>query len=67
MTKTTATKLAAGCYNYRGCRIEQDWDSEFYQGWWAIYDLDDPLMEREFYSTKRAAMAAIDGDPPIGY
>lgn len=62
-----ATKLNAGCYNYRGCRIEQDFDSETYCGWWAIYDLDDAWQDREYYPTKRSAMAAIDADPPRGY
>lgn len=62
-----ATKLAAGSYDYRGCRIEQDFDSETYAGWWAVYDLDDVYMEREFYPTKRSAMRAIDDDPPAGH
>jgi hypothetical protein len=63
----SATKIAAGVYEYRGCRIEQDFDSETYNGWWAIYDLDDALMEREFYPTKRAAMEIIDRWPPAGH
>lgn len=60
----SATRLAAGCYEYRGCRIEQDFDSEMHYGWWSIYDLDDVWMEKEFYPTKRAAMKAINDDPP---
>ena len=65
--KQSATKIAAGCYNYRGCRIELDTDSEFFAGWWGIYDLDNAYQEREFYPTKGAAMAAIDADPPVGH
>jgi hypothetical protein len=65
--QASATKIGRGCYDYRGCRIEQDFDSEFYAGWWAIYDLDCAYQDREYYQTKRAAMAAIDADPPAGY
>jgi hypothetical protein len=62
----SATKINTGVYQYRGCWIVNNHDSETYVGWWQISDINDVLGESEYYPTKRAAMAAIDADPPKG-
>jgi hypothetical protein len=61
-----AARLGPGVYIYRGCDIRIDHDSEDYAGWWATYDPGD-VEVANFYPTKRAAMAAIDADPPAGF
>ena len=66
---THATKLGPGSYVYRGCLITIDHDSETYSGWWMIADKSPwgvgwDLDNVEYFPTKRAAMSAIDSQPP---
>jgi hypothetical protein len=62
-TRRSARRLGAGVYLYRGIEIRNDHDSEDYAGWWATYAPGDADPE-DYWPTKRAAMAAIDADPP---
>lgn len=69
MSTTTATKVSAGTYIYRGCLITKDHDSETYAGWWAIYDKSPwgtgwDFDNVDYWPTKARAMAEIDADPP---
>jgi hypothetical protein len=66
--KVMATKIGTGTYHYRGVEITAKHDSEDYRGWWQIRDLNDVNgLDYDYWPTKRAAMAAIDLDPPAGH